>query len=280
MEFYSFREYLKPASGFQTAQFRLIQRALGKSNLLSIKLYPAKEYWGNYESKDDAGPVGIVDSVILREDAAIASPSTGSPTALTAKLDELAHQVLERLGKFGTPKQKTSDITFISQRDVENSIESFKRLLSGHRNKQEQDGKKELDADEKDRVAIAVFSDSLIAAVEAENDRRRSLKTSHIGAVYLHHDAAYSYLSQVLNNLVSADTALHGKQSDSFLSIHSDLASMRIHDIEEFAEQNNKAKPSSGTGGGGVPYLGFVRTILIPLFPALIAYRDLADVQN
>src|SRR6185369_13342941 len=72
-EFSSFRPNLHPASGFQSAQFRLIQRALGKENLLLVRLYPAEEYWKNYEAAEDRGPASVMDPIILRGDTRTAA---------------------------------------------------------------------------------------------------------------------------------------------------------------------------------------------------------------
>src|SRR6185369_4324888 len=88
-------------SGFQSAQFRLIQRVLGKVNLLSVRLFPAEEYWRQYEAAEDRGPASVVDPVILRSDAETADPSTESPLCLVAATDDLAHRVLSRLAPAG-----------------------------------------------------------------------------------------------------------------------------------------------------------------------------------
>lgn len=277
LEFYCFRDYLPPASGFQSAQFRLIQRALGKANLLGVKLFPAAEYWKNYESQDDQRPMRVIDPVILREDTQIADPPTDSRSAHTASLDEYAHQVLERLSKFGGIEPDTANIRLITENEIEQAIDSFRRILSSHRSQQERAGKKPADADEKDRAADSIFRESLERAVQAENERRALMKLARTGAFYLHYIAPRSHLAQVLNHLVSADSALHGRQEDSFISLHYRLARERIQDIVEYAKQVGEPEPPSGTGGGGVPYLGHMRKNLIPLFPALIAYLDLED---
>ena len=96
-EFSKFRPHLQPASGFQSARFRLIQRALGKAGLLAVRLFPAQEYWKDYEGGADRGPARVDDPVILRADAAIADPPPDSPLAPAARLDDLAHRLLARL---------------------------------------------------------------------------------------------------------------------------------------------------------------------------------------
>jgi hypothetical protein len=122
-----------------------------------------------------------------------------------------------------------------------------------------------------------MFRESFEAAVAAENARRESLKAARIGAFHLHYIAPRSHLAQVLNRLKSTDSALHGRQDDSFISLHYRLARETMQDLYEYARQIGEPEPPGGTGGGGVPYLGHARKNLIPLFPALIAYLDLED---
>lgn len=283
LEFYKFRAYLPPASGFQTAQYRLIQRALGKANLLSVRLFPAAEYWKNYEGKDDERPMSVVDPIILRKDAEIASPLGDSPLVRTASLDEQVHSVLERLdhvSNYSGTLAHVSGIRYIFQNDVERAVEKFRRLLAGHRSRQERACNKPSDADERDKGAEAIYRRDLEMAVKAENERRTSLKTARRGAFYLHYMSPRGSFAQVLNRLVSADSALHGKQEESFISLHAKLAADRMYDVKKHAEQVGEVEPSGGTGGGGVQYLGHVREYLIPLFPALIAYLDLEDAST
>jgi tryptophan 2,3-dioxygenase len=283
VEFQRFRSYVPPASGFQSAQYRLIQRALGKANLLSVRLFPAAEYWKNYEGKDEDAPASVVDSVILRKDAEVASPSEDSPLQRTALLDQHVHRVLERLDQvsnYSETGSHVSGIRYIFQNDVERAVENFRHVLSGHRSQQERAGKKPAEADEKDRGAEAIFRRDLEVAVKAENERRTSLKAARRGAFYLHYMSPSGSLALVLNRLVSADSALHGKHEESFISLHFRLAADRIRDLYLRAKQVGEVEPPSGTGGGGVPYLGHMRKNLIPLFPALVAYLGLEDTST
>jgi tryptophan 2,3-dioxygenase len=296
LEFYKFRDYIAPASGFQTAQVRLIQQALGKGNMLKVKLAPGGEYWRNYESREDESPVSLTDPVILRGDAAVAAPPPDSPLSLAARLDDYAHEVLARLAQFGADEAEAPAIRLIQPADVEQAAQGFRRILASRRSEQQQRtpgkgqqqrtpgrgqqqhaGRAPADADEADARAEAMFRESLEAAVAAENARRESLKAARVGAFHLHYIAPRSHLAQVLNRLKSTDSALHGRQDDSFISLHYRLARETMQDLYEYARQIGEPEPPGGTGGGGVPYLGHARKNLIPLFPALIAYLDLED---
>jgi hypothetical protein len=49
----------------------------------------------------------------------------------------------------------------------------------------------------------------------------------------------------------------------------------RLRDLFAAARQSGAAEPLRGTGGGGLPYLKHSHENLVPLFPALVAWRDL-----
>jgi tryptophan 2,3-dioxygenase len=268
-EFRSFRPNLHPASGFQSAQFRLIQRALGKGNLLPVRLFPAEEYRKQYEGGEDRGPATVVDPVILRGDARTADPSPGSPLHPAAMMDDLAHRVLARLAPAG---KEGTGIPTISSGEVKEALESFRRLLFAQRDQQERAGQKPADAQEKDRAAEAIFRSDLESAVSRENRRRELLGAARAGAIHLRTLAPGGPLAQVLDRLAATDRALHGRQQDSFLSIHLRLTARRIKDLYDYAREEAKPEPPRGTGGGGVPYLAHVNRYLIPLFPALVAW--------
>lgn len=277
LEFRKFRPNLQPASGFQSAQFRLIQRALGKGGLLAVRIFPAQEYWKNYEAADDRGPARVTDPVILRDDAAIADPGPDSPLAPAAELDHRAHRVLERLAGLAGMGTDTSGIPSISGKDLEAAVEAFRRILSGQRSQQDRAGTKPPDAAQKDRAAEAMFRHDLEVAARTENERRAALLSARSGAFYLHNIAPQGSLAHVLNRIVATDMALHRQQEGSFISLHFHMVAERIRDLFGYAREAGEAEPPRGTGGGGVPYLGFVRKYLIPLFPALVAYLDLEE---
>src|SRR5207237_9298924 len=74
VEFYRFRDNLFPASGFQSAQFRLIQRAFGKSGLFSLRLFPAQAY-ANQNTVSRTATTTVVHRQILGQSAQVAPPT-------------------------------------------------------------------------------------------------------------------------------------------------------------------------------------------------------------
>jgi tryptophan 2,3-dioxygenase len=256
-EFKKFIDYLKPSSGFQTAQFRLIQKALGKTNLLGIRLFPSQEYREKYEGKKGKGPMRVIDPVILRGDSKVASPETGSPLTRAARVDEYAHQTLARLHRVanvgGTEFHRP--IRRILQKDIENAVKHDPT---------------------KDPGARLTFREDLEKAVKTENERRAGLTDARKGAFYLRLVAPDGNLARVLDRLASADSALHTKKNN-FLSLHHDLARQRRGDVERLAKESGEPVPPPGTGGGGARYLRHVLNSLMPHFPALVAYYDLKN---
>ena len=276
-EFYYFRNHLSPASGFQTAQFRLIQRAFGKSNLLSVPLFPGKDYRKHYSDEEKGGHVPVVDPLILRDDAIIATPEEHSPLALVAHIDQLAHKILSKLPSLPDEVHRPGALKIIQHGEIERAMDHFQNILYHSRKNNEKAGDKQYTTKEKDQEANA-FQQNLKKAVQRENTRRESLKSAREGAYYLHKVAHNSYLAQVLRRLISADQALHGSHKESFLSNHLGLAGDRIKDVKDHAKKIGAPEPPEGTAGGGVAYLRLAFMELIPLFPALIAYQDLVDI--
>ena len=277
LEFYKFREYLPPASGFQTAQFRLIQRALGKANLFTVRLFPAQKYNRYYGGVPGREPVRVVDSLILRAGVRTALPEGDTPLAAAAEADDLGHRVLARLSRFREPKEPEVPVARIEPAEIEAAVESFQRILAAHRKQREKAGGLPADAGNRDRHAESVFRQDMEKAAGMENKRRQPLEKARTGAIYLHHIAPGGHLAQVLNRIIATDDALHGAEEESFLAVHYRMAAQRVRDMSEYARKTGNPEPPAGTGGGGIPYLWLMRKNLIPLFPALIAFRDVAD---
>lgn len=263
IEFHRFRENLEPASGFQTAQFRLIQRALGKSNLLSVRLFPAQTYRRLYG--DETGDtVSVVDPVILREDAAVATPSPDGPLDDVAHLDDIAHAALARLAPLGDSEAAAPDK--IEQPDIDRAVELRERIVGARRKDAKHAGS-----------GSEVFRADFLAAAARENERRDGLRAARAGAQALRRRAPGSPLNHVLGRLAAADDALYGAGQDSFLSVHLRVTRERLRQVKAYAAKMGEPEPTIGTGGGGIEYLGWAQKYLIPLFPALIAYRELGD---
>jgi tryptophan 2,3-dioxygenase len=263
IEFHRFRENLEPASGFQTAQFRLIQRALGKSNLLSVRLFPAHTYRRLY-GNETGDTVSVIDPVILREDAAVASPSPDGPLNDVAYLDDIAHVALARLAPLGDSEAAAPDK--IQQPDIDRAVELRERIVGARRKDAKREG-----------AESEVFRSDFVAAAARENERREGLRAARAGAQALRRRAPASPLNRVLGRLAAADDALYGAGQDSFLSVHLRVTRERLRQVKAYAAKMGEPEPTIGTGGGGIEYLGWAQKYLIPLFPALIAYRELGD---
>ena len=264
IEFHRFRENLEPASGFQSAQFRLIQRALGKSNLLSVRLFPAETYRRLYG--DETGEtVRVVDPVILRQDAVVASPAEGAPLDLVAQLEDVANRTLERFAAHGGDPD-AAPLDRIESSDVDRAVMLLERIMSSRRRERATRA-----------PATSHFRDDLAAAAKRENARRDGLRTARAGALVLRKRAQGTPVQAVLSRIVAADEALHGTGQDSFLSVHLRVTRERLRQIRAYTTKRGLPEPSIGTGGGGVEYLGWSQRYLIPLFPAMIAYREIGD---
>lgn len=264
IEFHRFRENLEPASGFQSAQFRLIQRALGKANLLSVRVFPADTYRRLYG--EDAGEtVRVDDPVILREDANVATPAQGEPRERAARLEDDANAALERLADAAGAQPDSNGPDAVDAADVNRAIMLLERIVSKGR------GRKA------GAMAAERFRGDLTAAASRENDRRNGLRLARAGAHVLRRRAPGSPLRDILSRISAADEALHGTAHDSFLSVHLRVTRERLRQIRAYAAKSGEPEPSIGTGGGGIEYLGWSQRYLIPLFPALVAYRELGD---
>lgn len=264
IEFHRFRDNLEPGSGFQSAQFRLIQRALGKSNLLSVRLFPADTYRRLYG--DETGDtVTVVDPVILREDAQIATPAADAPLDRVAHFEDVANRALERFAEAGDVDVTAPD--GIDRADVDRAVVLFERIMSGRRKESRGSA----------AAAALGFRTDFEAAVERENARRQSLRRARAGALAVRKRVPGSALNRILGRLVAADEALYGTGQDSFLSVHLRVTRERLRHIRAFAAKMGEPEPSFGTGGGGIEYLGWSQKYLIALFPAMIAYRELGD---
>lgn len=253
VEFGHFRAHLTPSSGFQTAQLRLIQRALGKGPLLGLRVFPGETFSQLYEGTP-CGHVSLADPLVLRDGSAVASPEADHPSALAGRLDDLAHALLATLPRLGADVPPPPEIRRIHAGDVDRAVARFRATL----------GLAASTAEEPEAAAHAAgaFRADLEQAVEAENRRRDGLGAARHGAYYLQARAPHSALTHVLSRIAALDDGLHAPGSDSFLTVH--RRTVRRHVADE-----------GGTGGGGMPYLVTSQRYLLPLFPALVAYQDL-----
>jgi len=209
--------------------------------------------------------VAVVDPVILREDAGVATPAPDTPLDRVARLDDVAHAAL---AAFASPAD--ADVACpdkIDASDIERAATLLERIVASRRKDAKRDG----------GSAGGPFREDLGAAAQRENERRDGLRLAKAGAQILRRRAPASPISRILNRLVAADEALHGTGQDSFLSVHLRVTRERLRQMRAYAARMGEPEPTFGTGGGGVEYLGWAQRYLLPLFPALVAYREIGD---
>lgn len=253
IEFGAFRSHLEPSSGFQTAQLRLLQRALGKGPVLDVRVFPGDKFGRHYTGAACAH-VSLADPLILRDEASRATPDRSHPSARAAGLDLVAHALLAQLPQLGADAPPPPAVRTIHQSEVDRAVDRFRATLGLAA------GATPAEADE----ATERFRADLQSATDAENARRADMGDARAGAYALQVRAPKSALTHVLSRIVALDDALHATQPDSFLSVHRATVRRHVHD-------------EGGTGGGGMPYLVTSQRYLFPLFPALVAYQDLED---
>ena len=250
IEFGLFRDMLVPSSGFQTASLRLLQRALGKTPALALALYPGDTFSHHYHGCP-VGHVALGDPLILGEGHGRAFPPEDAHEARTAALDAIAHAVLARLAPRPARLPEPPALLTVGENEVSRLVTRFRNTLGP-------------DAGDS---ATERFRTTVQAVADEENARREGLGDARRGAQALLADAPRSCLAFVLDRLVAADVAFHDPGSDSFLTVH--RKTVRQHVADE-----------AGTGGGGMPYLVTSQRFLFPLFPALVAYADLAAMAD
>jgi len=246
LEYARFRDFLAPASGFQTAQLRLIQRALGKGPLLLVRVFPGDTY-GQHYAGCPTGHVALGDPLVLRGGHARAFPSEDHPAGAVARLDDTAHAVLARLAEGASALPPPPPLRLVRPDDVDRAAARVRATLG--------------DTPGAD-AATDAFRDDLARAADAENARRQRLGDARRGAQALQSARHHGCLGFVLDRIAAADAALHAPEPDSFLTVH--RKAVRRH-----------VAGDGGTGGGGMPYLVTSQRFLLPLFPALVAYADL-----
>ena len=246
VEFGHFRAHLEPSSGFQAAQLRLVQRALGKGPLLDLRVFPGDAY-GRHYADAPCGHVALADPLVLRGGAETATPPPGHPASRAARLDEAAHALLAAVPALDPDLPPPPAVRRVHGADVDRAVSRFRTTLGA--------------APEAD-AATDAFRGDLERAARAENARRDALGPARRGAYALQTRAPQSALAHVLSRVQATDDALHAPTDGTFLTVHRRTVRRHVAD-------------GSGTGGGGMPYLVTSQRYLLPLFPALVAWQDL-----
>ena len=250
LEYALFRDALAPASGFQTAQLRLIQRALAKDPVLRLRVFPSAAFRRDAAPPPAAcpvAPVGLGDALILGDDHGRAFPQHPQ-AALAASLDAHAHGVLAALAPEAEGLAAPPRVRTIHGEDIERAVARVAATYGDAPDAAE---------------AVGTFEADLRAAADRDNTRRDALGDARRGAQALLAHAPRSCLAFVLDRVAATDAALHAPDGGSFLTAHRKAVRRHVPDGDP------------GTGGGGMPYLVTSQRYLLPLFPALVAYGDL-----
>lgn len=250
LEFGHFRDFLTPSSGFQAASLRLIQRAFGKTPAFGIALFPGDTF-GRHYAGCPLGHVALGNETILGPGHGRAFPAEETDEARVAALDAICHAVLARLAPNDAHLPPPPAVARIAPQDADRLATRFTNTLGAGA----------------DHAALERFRADLDRVVAEENGRRDRLDAARRGAQALLAEAPRSCLAFVLDRIVAADAAFHDPGSDSFLTVHRKTVRQHVAD-------------DSGTGGGGMPYLVTSQRFLFPLFPALVAYADLAAMAS
>ena len=255
-EFLSFREKLGNASGMQSSQFRLIQKALGKSPLLTLRLFP------NPKMVPTSGQelVAVSDTCILADSDDLSSIEA-SRRKDVVELDSLAHELLARFAVF-SPKAPPA-LPMIKDNQFENAVKVFQKLLPHMF--------KSVGMSGSHKEVFDRYRADLRNLVDRENIRRTQYVAAAAGAAYLKTLGGNNPLLQIFRRLSAVDEHLHGRHHQSLLSIHLSIAKNALRVPLPNAPEN---VTMSGTGGGTIEYLGYMRKHLIPMLPVLIAFRD------
>lgn len=255
-EFGNFREKLIPASGFQSAQFRAIQAALGKRNLLELQMYPSAFYRKHYHSQEPSPAVSPSDRLIVQTEIGFG-----------LLVDDLFHQALGLFAK-ATHQHKPPKLTEATFAPALVRLEKGVKALSRSTHL-----RKAFGDTNPAQAMVQVFRESITGIVAAENKRRVGFEDASSGIDRLRILSPNSPLLSIVRLIASTDHHLHGQHKTSFLSLHREFVNRRIKEVNYYSLEAGKSRQTPGTGGGGMPYLDLMHRSLIPHFPALVGLK-------
>ncbi|XP_053559744.1 tryptophan 2,3-dioxygenase [Bombina bombina] len=184
MDFFDFREYLSPASGFQSLQFRLLENKIGVPESLRVP-YNRRHYRDNFKGKEN--------EVLLK--------SEEEPTLLG-----LVQAWLER-----TPGLEEAGFNFWGKFQV-NIFQGLDEELSAAKAKPDSEDKEEQLAElqKQKEVFVALFDEKRHEHLLSKGDRRLSYKALK-GALMIYfyrEEPRFQVPFQLLNSLMEIDTLM------------------------------------------------------------------------
>ena len=251
VEFAHFRPHLEPSSGFQAAQLRLIQRALGKGPLLDLRVFPGDAY-GRHYTGSPCGHVSLADPVVLRDGAETASPPDGHPSSQAARLDAAAHDLLASLPSLGRDLPPPPDVARIHDGDVDRAVSRFRATLGPEALEERRRPAR------RRRLPVRPRGRRRRRERAARHPRRRPPRR------LLPPGPGAPERARPRPGPRGRDRPRASRAVPTAASSRSIGGTVRRH-----------VSDGSGTGGGGMPYLVTSQRYLLPLFPALVAWQDL-----
>jgi tryptophan 2,3-dioxygenase len=243
-EFNRFRQLLSPASGFQSVQARILQRALGKGGALAIRTFDKYNYAWHYDGVPDQHDLVTVDDpIVLREKSVVARPSASSPVGEAVQVEALACALLDRVA--AVQDVSADDATSeISEQDVDRLCATFEGMVKARESSA--------------AVAMTEKFREELAVVSAQENEKRTKQAKARGAYRaLKRDMPESPILYCIDRLRLADDALFIRAEDPFLQLHRTTA------VGAGLGPNDP-----GTAGGGMKFLLFSHELqrLFPLF--------------
>jgi len=250
-----FRPSLIGASGFQSAQFRAIQKTLGKEMLFKIRPIllwnKAEKSWCLLE----------IDHPDALRDSLPQSP----------RLDTHLHSLLGRLaGSHGGHPEEGG--LSLMQTDFAQAIAEFPQHLERVAAYESNLRRRAIMIQQSPELQRS-FLRSVRHSLNAENRRRRQFNSGRTGGEVLRSEYPSIPLIPILDNLVLVDRTLFGggDAGAGFLGHHKTTVHQRIEEATELSPKS--LKQPAGTGGQGSSYLEFNRRFLSSRFPMLTAWR-------
>jgi hypothetical protein len=257
-----FRLSLIGASGFQSAQFRAIQKALGKASLFKIR--PIILWNGSQRSwrlLEIDHPDSLCDWI---------------PPAPT--LDDTVHSLLKEIFARTGEVDHPAGLALVTS-DFEPAESAFPKHIETVASKEPR-----LIAQKKLRTQAPQltkeFGASLRRATRLENHRRRDFSMALAGANWFKRNLSDHALVRIFDSITLIDRSLFGDASagePGFLGWHKITVENRINEAIELSPSG--VTQPAGTGGQGISYLELNRRHLTSRFPALAAWREQRVVE-
>ena len=198
LDFLEFRDYISPASGFQSLQFRLLETKLGL--VRESAFHSPKSPFVMSLSPEELGEIHLAET--------------------SQSLFELVEKWLER-----TPFLDTEGYTFWKtyRAAVQGRINNDKQAIDGHPGLDDDYKARQFEEIRKTEVSFeALFNEEMYSELRAQGLKRLSLKATH-AALFIHlyrHEPILQLPFRLITLLVDIDELLQSWRSQHALMVH------------------------------------------------------------